>query len=201
MIWRKIFFILGFVFLCGCEPQVANRSSQGTAIVCFGDSLTQGFGAEEGRDYPSVLRAQVDMPVINAGVSGNTTGDGLRRLESDVLEKDPRIVIITLGANDFIRGIPKEEILKNMGAIIDRIQERGAMVVWASVKMGLLGDAYRDDFKKLARQKKIVFIPDVLEGIFFNPKYKYDQIHPNSEGYKIMAERIYQRIKLLLKLQ
>ncbi len=186
------------VFLCGCEAGVANRDSQGTTIVCFGDSLTAGYGAEEGKDYPSVLRDQVDLPVINAGVPGNMTGDALRRLDRDVLSRDPKIVIITLGGNDFLHKVPKEETLENMGTIVDRIQSHGAMVVLAAVQTGLWGDAYTEDYKKLGRQKHFTVIPNVLKGVFFDPRYKYDQIHPNSDGYRIMAERIYQKIKPLL---
>lgn len=199
MIKKNIFLVFILVFLCGCEARVANRDSQGTAIVCFGDSLTSGFGAGEGRDYPSILRTKVDLSVINAGMEGNTTADALERLDRDVLRHDPKIVIITLGGNDFLRGVPKEETLKNMETIIDRIHERGAMVVWATVRTGLLGDAYIEDFQKMARQKRIVLIPNILKGILFDPRYKYDQIHPNSEGYRLMAERIYERIKPLLK--
>jgi acyl-CoA thioesterase I len=187
------------VFLCGCEASVANRDSQGTTIVCFGDSLTVGYGAEKGKDYPSVLRSQVDLPVINAGVGGNTTGQALRRLDSDVLSHDPKIVIITLGCNDFLRGIPEEETLKNMETIVDRIQLRGALVVLTVVQTGLFGDAYTEDYKKLGRKKRFVVIPNILKDIIFDPRYKYDQIHPNSEGYRIMAERIYQKIKPFLK--
>jgi lysophospholipase L1-like esterase len=187
------------VFLCGCGAEVANRDSQGTTIVCFGDSLTAGYGAEEGKDYPSVLRDQVDLPVINAGVAGDTTGGALNRLDRDVLSHDPKIVILTLGGNDYLNRVPKEETLKNMEAIVDRIQSGGALVVLAAVQTGLWGDAYADDYKKLARQKHFVLIPNVLKGILFDPRYKYDQIHPNSEGYRIMAGRIYQRIQPFLK--
>ncbi|HOW58583.1 MAG TPA: GDSL-type esterase/lipase family protein [Candidatus Omnitrophota bacterium] len=199
MIKKYLSLFICVIFLCGCEPRIANRDSQGTTVVCFGDSLTEGFGAEKGKDYPSVLRSKVNLPVINTGISGNTTGDALARLENDVSAHDPRIVIITLGANDFFRKIPKEETLKNMEAIIDRIHGKGAMVVWATVQTGLLGDDYQEDFKKLAHQKHIVLIPHILKGILFDPRYKYDQIHPNGKGYEIMAERIYQRVKPLLK--
>ena len=85
--YSGLFFIFAIIFLCGCEAKIANRDSKGTTIVCFGDSLTAGFGAEEGKDYPSIVRAKVDMTVINAGMSGDTTADGLRRLETDVLHK------------------------------------------------------------------------------------------------------------------
>jgi acyl-CoA thioesterase-1 len=196
---RSAILSLALVLLCGCGGQIMNRDSQGATIVCFGDSLTAGFGAGEGEDYPSVLRAMVDLPVINAGVNGDTTADALRRLDGDVLRHDPRIVIVTLGANDFLRRTPEEETLANMEAIIDRIQEKGAMVVWAAVKTGFFGDAYQKDFKALAARKRIVLIPDILGGILFDPRYKYDQVHPNREGYRIMAERIRRKVEPLLK--
>ena len=88
---KNVFLILALVFLCGCEAPIANRNSRGSEIVCFGDSLTAGYGAKKGKDYPSVLREKLGQPVINTGVSGNTTADGLRRLEDDVLRHDPKI--------------------------------------------------------------------------------------------------------------
>ncbi len=73
------------------------------------------------------------------------------------------------------------------------------MVVLAVVRTALWGDAYAQDYKRLGRQEHFVVIPDVLQGILFDPRYKYDQIHPNSEGYRLMAERIFKRVKPLLK--
>lgn len=194
---RGKILILALVFLCGCGARITNRDSQGTTIVCFGDSLTAGEGAGPKQDYPSVLQAKVDLPVINAGVRGNTTADGLARLDQDVLRHNPRIVIITLGGNDFLRKLPKEETLRNMSAIIDKIQENGSMVLWAGVKTGLFGDAYTEDLKKLQQEKHFILIPNILEGILFDPRYKADQIHPNAAGYRIIAERIYKKIKPL----
>jgi acyl-CoA thioesterase I len=195
----KNILVLLLTFLVGCQPPIANRNSMGKTIVCFGDSLTAGYGAEEGKDYPSVLGKRVNLPVINAGVSGDTTSDGLERLENDVLAHNPRMVIITLGANDFLRHVPKAETLRNMERIIDRIQKRGAMVVWATVKTGFFSDEYAKDFKKLAQEKRILLVSDVLKDIMFNPQYKSDQIHPNTTGYALMAERIYKAIRPLLK--
>ncbi len=174
-----------------------NMDSKGTSIVCFGDSLTAGMGAEEGQDYPSYLRERVKLPVHNAGVSGDTTAEALARLEEDVLTKNPKIVIITLGANDFLQKVPKEQTLNNMERIIDRIHARGAMAVWATVKTGFFTDDHEKDFKKLAKQKRILLISDILKDIMYEPRYKYDQIHPNGQGYKIMAERIHAAIKPL----
>jgi acyl-CoA thioesterase I len=193
------FFIFFVFFITGCQQPMANLESTGTTIVCFGDSLTAGQGATIGHDYPSLLRQKMNLPVINAGVSGNTTRDALQRLDRDVLAHNPKLVVITLGANDSLQQIPLAETLANMEKIIKRIKVRGAMVVWAEVQVGILGDPYIDDFKALARREHILLIPNILDGIFDKPQYKYDQIHPNAEGYKIMADRIYQNIKGLLR--
>jgi acyl-CoA thioesterase I len=193
------FFILLILFMTGCQQPMANLDSTGTTVVCFGDSLTAGYGASSGHDYPSLLREKINLPVINAGVSGNMTRDALERLDRDVLSHNPKIVIITLGANDVLQQIPEEEILANMSKIIERIKERGAMVVWTEVQMGILGDPYIDDFTALARREHILLIPNILSGIIDKPQFKHDQIHPNDEGYKIMADRIYQHIKGLLR--
>lgn len=184
--------------MTSCQPNIANRHSTGTTVVCFGDSLTAGYGSTKGHDYPSLLRARISLPVINTGISGNTTGDALKRLDADVLKYNPRLVIITLGANDFFQGIPEEKTIANMERIIDRIEEHGAMVVWAEVQTGVLGDSYIDDFNDLANREHILLIPNILSGIIDDPQYKYDQIHPNDAGYQIMAERIYQKVKGLL---
>jgi len=193
----KLLVIL-FLFVTGCQAPIANRASSGSTVVCFGDSLTAGFGATQGHDYPTLLSQKINFPVINAGVSGNTTRDALARLDKDVLSHDPRLVIITLGANDFFQGMHKDETLANMKKIIDRIKKRGAMVVWAEVKMGSLGDPYIDDFINLADQENVMLVPNILGGIMDDPEYKHDQIHPNDKGYEIMADRIYEEIKSLL---
>lgn len=197
---NSLFLVFPFlVILMGCQPAIENRNSSGTTIVCFGDSLTAGYGAHKGNDYPSLLAQKVSLPVINAGISGNTTKDGLNRLDSDVLTKNPKMVIITLGANDFFHQVPKEETLSNMSKIVERIQASGAMVVLAAVQTGIFGDAYIDGFKKMAQEKHFLLIPNILKDIMDNPAYKSDQIHPNDEGYKIMADRIYRHIKGLLE--
>jgi len=192
------FLIILMLFMTGCQQPIANRDSIGTTVVCFGDSLTAGYGASAGHDYPSLLGQKINLPVINAGVSGNTTADALQRLDSDVLTHNPKIVIITLGGNDYFHQMPEADTLANMEKIMERIKEHGAMVVWAEVQVGILGDPYIDDFRALANREHILLIPNILTGIIDRPEYKYDQIHPNDEGYKVMSDRIYQHIKGLL---
>jgi acyl-CoA thioesterase-1 len=199
VIVKNLSIFLLILFLASCGHSVTNQDSHGATIVCFGDSLTEGVGAQQGGDYPSVLAKKVSLPVINAGIRGNTTRDALQRLQGDVLSHNPKIVIITLGANDFFQGMPKEDTLKNMEEIIKQIHAHGAMVVWAMVRIGLLEDIYTHDFVQLAHKYNIVYIPNILKGIITDPKYKSDQIHPNTQGYQIMAERIYDAIKSYAK--
>ncbi|HQP10673.1 MAG TPA: arylesterase [Candidatus Omnitrophota bacterium] len=190
--------VLICLFCFGCSPRIAHLDSKGKTVICFGDSITEGLGAGPGEDYPSVLSGMIGRPVINAGVSGDTTAEALSRIEGDVLARDPRLVIVILGANDFFRKVPKAETFANMEKIVSRIQARGAAVAIGVVKIGLIGDVYTKEFKRIARERGAVFIPDVMKGILSDPKLKHDQIHPNGAGYKLIAERVYKTVAPLL---
>jgi len=196
----KLLFIISLIILCGCaKPQIRNADSKGTDIICFGDSITFGYGANPGEDYPSILAGMLDYPVVNAGVDGDTSFDAVERLEKDVLDKNPRLVIVEFCGNDFLKKIPREDTVKNLSLIIDRIQQKGAMVALVDISSGMFFREYRRDFKKLAAQKKAILIPLVLNKIITNPAMKSDFFHPNARGYKIIAKRIYQAITPYLK--
>ena len=142
--------------LVGCAggPDMANIDSSGTAIIAFGDSLTYGEGASGGHDYPSLLSRHIGRDVINAGVNGETSRGALQRLQSDVLSQHPLLVIVEFGGNDFLQRLPRAETFANLDAIVRRIQEKGAMVVLASVPPGLIGDATRGEFLKIAKARR-----------------------------------------------
>ena len=199
---KSLFFILllpALLVRCSKAPEVKNLDSQGTNIICLGDSLTSGEGAEPEQNYPSILSGYLGRKVINAGVSGDTTGDALKRIKKDVLEQDPKMVIVILGGNDFLLKLPEEETFRNLEKIVDLIQAGGAAVTLAEVKTGLLKDPYLSGFKHLARQKKTLLIPNILKGIINNPGLMSDPIHPNARGYAVMAKRIYEKISPYLK--
>ena len=185
------------ILLIGCSkaPEVKNLDSRGGSIICLGDSLTSGVGAEPGQDYPSLLSGYLNRKVINAGVSGDTTRDALKRIKKDVMEQNPQMVIIILGGNDFLQKLPKEETFQNLEKIVDLVQSGGAAVTLAEVKTGLLNNPYLSGFRNLARQKKTLLIPNILKGIVGNPDLMSDTIHPNARGYAVMAKRIYETIK------
>lgn len=202
---ENLSFGLLAIFVCltllvGCtKKEIRNLDSKGKEIICFGNSLTYGYGVESNQSYPSVLAQKIDLAVINAGVNGDTTSSALARLEKDVLSHDPYLVIVELGANDFLTKMPMQETVKNLSQIIDKIQAKGAIVALVDISAGLLFKEYKAQYKKLAQVKGAIFIPDVLTGIITNPNLKSDFLHPNGEGYSLMAARIYDKIKLYLK--
>ncbi|MDD4893913.1 MAG: GDSL-type esterase/lipase family protein [Candidatus Omnitrophica bacterium] len=190
-----ILFGLAVVFSAGCaKTEVRNIDSSGKSIVCFGDSITFGYGAEPGGDYPSALAKMTSIPVINAGIDGDTSTEALERVKSDVLDRNPIMVIVEFGGNDFLRKIPQDVTLNNMGKIIDAAHAGGAMVAVVDISTGLILKQYRSAFYNLAREKGAIFIPHVLNGIITNPSLKSDFIHPNAAGYNVIAQRIYRTI-------
>ena len=197
---RLLFIIILAAFLGGAKPEIRNLGNSGTNIICFGDSITFGYGASAKEDYPTALAKLLRRPVINAGVDGDTTFEAMERLEQEVLSKDPYLVIVEFCGNDFLRKVPRRNTVENLEIIIDRIQSRGAMVALVDISAGgVFLDEYRKDFKKLAAQKKAIFIPAILHRIITSPAMKSDFFHPNARGYKLIAERVYKGIERYLK--
>jgi acyl-CoA thioesterase-1 len=183
-------------FRGGAPP--AARPTAGTAVIAFGDSLVEGHGASASQDFVSVLSERLGTPIINAGRGGDTTGAALQRLNRDVLARDPRIVIVLLGGNDFLRRVPPEVTFANLGAIVERIRAQGAAVVLVGIRTGLFGDGYGPEYARLAGRTGSAYVPDILDDIFQNPERMADSIHPNDEGYRIMADRIEPAMRALL---
>ncbi len=173
---------------------ITNRRPHGTAIVCFGDSLTAGTGAEAGASYPAHLARLLGREVINSGVPGDTTAAALARLQRDVLAHSPRIVCITLGGNDLKNGVSREEAFANLEAIVRKIHAAGAVVVVAGIDLPLLGRGFGDGYRDLARRTGTVLIPNVYKGLMGRPELMSDPVHPNGRGYEVLARRVYRAI-------
>jgi acyl-CoA thioesterase I len=169
---------------------VLNLSSRGTSIIAFGDSITAGYGASAGSDYPAHLSRITGLPVINAGVSGDTTESALARLESDVLSRDPRIVIVGLGGNDFLRGVEILSTEAMLRSIVRRIQEAGAIVVLLGYNFPSRGGNYEAMYERVAEEEGCLLVPNTLKGILSDPALKSDQIHPNDRGYELIGRRV-----------
>ena len=194
-IFRICSFLAFLFFAAGCvDFNIRNLNSSGKNIICFGDSLTAGYGAEPNRSYPVILAGLTSFNVINAGLSAEDTRGALRRLKTDVLDREPVMVIVEFGGNDLLSKIPFEETVKNMREIIDNIQESGAMVAVVDISVDLLMEEYGQAFRSLCREKGAIFIRGVMDGIITDPSLKSDYLHPNSYGYRIMAYRIYRAV-------
>lgn len=169
---------------------VKNLESSGATIIAFGDSLTYGYGASPDESWPSRLSAMTGTEIINAGRNGDTTASALDRLESEVLNRNPRLVIVGLGGNDYLRKVPLDQTEENLREIIRRIQQRGAAVSLLGFRFPSLSAPYGPMYERVAEEEGALLIPDLLDGILSNPSLKSDAIHPNAAGYEIMAERI-----------
>ena len=191
------------------SPSVPAQPSKSLPkIVAFGDSLTAGFGLPEFASYPALLQKKLEADgfsyeVVNAGVSGDTTAGGVRRIDW-ALEGDVKIVILELGANDILRGQPVDEMKKNLAAIIDRAKARGARVLLAGMEAPTnSGIEYRqgvhDVFQSLSQEYSVPLIPFFLDGVAaIDSLNQRDGIHPNEEGTKIVAETVYRSLRPLL---
>jgi lysophospholipase L1-like esterase len=185
-----VLFIVGsFVLLSSDKNKEIRRPTSGTTIVAFGDSLVVGVGATSGNNFVSLVSGQIDEPIINLGVSGDTTIKALARID-DVLQQNPRIVLVLLGGNDYLRRVPKADTFSNLEIIIESIQETGAVVVLLGVKGGVVRDEYKKDFEQLAKKHNVSYIENVLDGLIGRPERMSDSIHPNDKGYKIIADRV-----------
>jgi acyl-CoA thioesterase-1 len=178
-------------------------------ILAFGDSLTAGFGVDAGDSYPARLQRLLNekgyhYKVVNAGVSGDTTAGGASRINW-VLQHEPEIVILELGANDGLRGLSISEMRKNLSKIIEACRGNGAKVLLAGMEITPnLGAEYSKDFREsfilLAEQYKVPLIPFFLKDVAARPELtRPDGVHPLSNGYKIVTETVFQYLEPMLK--
>src|SRR5919199_2891767 len=179
-------------------------------IVAFGDSLTAGYGLQPQESYPALLQKMLDADgfkyeVVNAGVSGDTSAGGVRRIDWTLDSGGVRFVILELGANDFLRGQPVAETKKNLAEIIERCRSRGARVLLAGMYTTTdAGPDYErqihEAFRSLAREHDVTLIPFFLEGVAGRDELNQeDRIHPNAEGAKGVAATVYKYLKPLLE--
>ena len=204
-VYPHVFWFLALVifFIVGCgrtnQWEIKNSRPEGTNIICFGNSITEGLGASEGGNYPSLLGKKLDQPVINAGVGGDTTEDAIRRLQRDVLNRDPKIVIVEFGGNDALKKtVSMEKTFENLELIITRIQEKGALVLVLGIQPSLIGTSYKKRFAKIAKKHGALVIPNIYDEILGKPDMMSDHIHPSYKGYDLIAEQVYVLLKQYL---
>ncbi|OHA83818.1 MAG: hypothetical protein A2937_01970 [Candidatus Yonathbacteria bacterium RIFCSPLOWO2_01_FULL_47_33b] len=193
-----ILILAPILYLVFRGDRITNYPPKNQTIVAFGDSLVEGVGSTAGNDFVSVVERTLGVSIANKGKSGDTTANGIARVD-EVLAEDPGIVIVLLGGNDALRRISKQETFANLGTIIERFQSAGAVVVLLGVRGGILGDGYANEFEALAETYHMPYVSNVLEGLITNPKLMSDGIHPNDQGYAIVAERVIEILQEVLR--
>ncbi len=221
MAHRALRWTLGFSLALGCDaveehhpPEVAaaaplpDRSAQ-PKIVAFGDSLTAGLGIGLDEAYPAVLQEILDArgyryEVVNAGVSGDTTAGGIRRLDWVLEGRDVEILVLALGANDGLRGLPPSEMKKNLADIIERAKARDIRLVLAGFEappdsQDLYLHEFVAVFPELAREHEVALLPSFLQGVAgVSELNQEDGKHPNVEGARVLAGNVFRAIEPLL---
>jgi acyl-CoA thioesterase-1 len=176
--------------------------------VFLGDSLTAGLGVAPSEAYPALIErklrdAGLAFDVVNAGVSGDTSAGGLRRLDWS-LQGDVRVLVVALGGNDGLRGLPASELRQNLSSIIDRAEARHVAVLLTGMEAPPnFGDAYTRDFRAvyrdLARNRHVRFIPFLLEGVAGHSALNQgDGIHPTPEGHRVIADHVWRELRAML---
>ena len=178
-------------------------------IVALGDSLTAGYGLLEKQAFPALLQTKLDADgykweVVNAGISGDTSAAGLQRINWALGQHDVRILILELGANDGLRGLPVAEMKKNLAGLIEAAKAKGVAVLLVGMEAPPnFGPEYtvsfRQAFRDLAREHKVAFLPFLLDKVAGNGALNQgDGIHPNVEGTEIVAETVWNALRPLV---
>jgi acyl-CoA thioesterase I len=212
---RRWLCLFACSLLVAASAQPATNTTEKTesapkTIVVLGDSIAAGLGVDPSEAYPALLQEKIrsaglNFTIVNAGVSGDTTADGLNRINW-LLRRPIDVLILELGGNDGLRGFPVSTIATNLQAIIDRVKQKypHAQIVIAGMRMPPnLGEAYttayKDIFPALAKQNHAALVPFLLEGVGGKPELNQpDHIHPTAAGHRIVAENVWKVLKPML---
>jgi acyl-CoA thioesterase-1 len=214
-LFLKTLCLLLACVLASAAAQAVNAAGRPVShmhtILFLGDSLTDGYGLERAQAYPALIAEKMRaagyrFEVINAGVSGDTTAGGLRRLPK-YLHRKIDVLVVELGINDAFRGIPLEQVRTNLQAIIDRMKKKNpaAQVIIAGMQLPFVGeDGYVRDFgelfRTLAEKNHAALIPYLLEGVGGDPTLNIgDHIHPNAAGQRVLTDTVWKTLEPLLR--
>lgn len=195
----KLSFVIltcALLILTGCSKNPTIQPvTNSSVVVAFGDSLTAGCGAETAESYPAILAERLGCRVINAGISGEVSSDGYRRLPGILAKYKPSLVILCHGGNDLLQQCDFELIANNIDLMVEQIQNTGADVFLIGVpKPGLLLKS-ASFYRAIAKKHNVPFDGDTLPDILSTPALKSDKVHPGPAGYRKLAEAIAEKIR------
>jgi acyl-CoA hydrolase len=196
----NLFFIVLFsLLLAACRSDVPQHQplAAGAMVLAFGDSVTFGTGARPGEDYPARLAVRSGWKIVNAGIPGDTAAAAKSRLAALLQESNPVLVIVELGGNDFLRRRAERDVKEDLRAIVQAVKAAGAIPVLVSVpelSLGLLGLSDSAIYTALAKEENVWLVKEVFGKVLSNDALRADRIHPNAQGYQIMADGIAQSL-------
>ena len=169
---------------------------QNNSILAFGDSLTCGYHAKPNESYPAVLARLSGHKVINAGIPAETSAEGLRRLPKLLEDESIKLMILFFGGNDIMQRLPMEKLKANLKSMIAMAKAKQIDVLLISVpNLNLFGFSPLGLYDDVADEENIPLLSGMLADIISQPSLKSDQVHPNTKGYKMMGEKIYEKLK------
>lgn len=187
---KRSILLLTLALLCGCGgPQIKPLDAE-SVVLAFGDSLTSGIGAEQEEAYPAVLGRLLGCRVINAGIPGEITEEGLDRLPALLREHKPDLVILCHGGNDMLRRLDDASIERHLRAMIEASQSSGADIVLLGVPRPGIFLKSPPFYGELAKAFGLPYDGKTLPDILSSPGLKSDRIHPDADGYRQLAERV-----------
>lgn len=187
---RALLIIL--FLLAGCGPSVPKLSPlpSDAVILAFGDSLTYGTGAGAGESYPDVLQTMLGRTVIRSGVPGEVTADSLSRLPEVLDEASPKLMVLCIGGNDFMRAMSVRDAQDNIRAMIRLAKDKGVEVVLVGVPKFGITLSPPEFYQQVAEEFHIPYEGEIMHKILLSPDLKADEVHPNAKGYRLFAESV-----------
>ncbi|MDP2072364.1 GDSL-type esterase/lipase family protein [Methylotenera sp.] len=200
---KNFIYLLLIFILVSCSIEKYPAIPKGATVVILGDSLSYGTGASEGEDYPNLLAKTTGWQIINAGIPGNTSADGLEQLPRLLTAHRPKLLVVALGGNDFLQRLPSSETTANLKAILEQAKTQGITAVLVAVPelsplkaaVGSLSD--HPLYKKIAEETATPLVKNVFSEVLSDNSLKADQVHPNASGYGVVSGQMFEALKKL----
>ncbi|HUW75902.1 MAG TPA: arylesterase [Gallionella sp.] len=197
-----VLLVVAIVLVAACSAKPKEQPlPAGSQVLALGDSLTQGAGVTLEQAWPELLARKTGWVVVNGGVNGDTSEEALRRLPGLLDQQNPVLVLVTLGGNDMLRNIPRQQTIDNLERILALIKAHGAKAVLLAtpspspMRAVFQNLAAPDFYRKVAEAQHVPLIGDAIADVLSNPGLKGDALHPNAEGHARLAEKIYKELR------
>lgn len=191
------------VLLAACSGKESAPLPPGTVVLALGDSITAGYGLSPEQAWPALLASQTGWTIVNGGVSGNTAGDALARLPALLDKHAPKLVLVILGGNDMLRKVPETQTRQDLARVLKQARDREARAVLiATPKPSVAGAVFQrlsapPFYTEIAREMGVPLLADAVPDVLSDPELKLDPLHPNAEGHRALAGKLFDGLRKL----